>query len=87
MPTRNWRLRIALDRDQLAVLVVDKLPAAHATIRTNRPRYIGAVVLGKELASTLAHGFRTGAVGTCLELPDDRPAGEKVFDHSLHPVQ
>ena len=36
VPARNWRLRVAFDRNQLSVFVIYKLTAAHTAVGTDR---------------------------------------------------
>jgi hypothetical protein len=58
MSARDRRLGIALNRDQLAVFVIDQLPAPYTTIRTNRSRHFGIVGFWLQSARALAHDLR-----------------------------
>src|SRR5579871_270905 len=86
MPARDRRLRIALDRNQLSVLVIGQLPAPDAAIRTNGTRHFRVGNFGPKLASALAHGFRARTTCSCLNLPDHRPSGEKLFQQGCAPL-
>ncbi len=63
---RDRRPRIALDRDQLAVLVKDHLSATDAAVRTDGAREFCVLILGKQRASTVAHRFDTGTIAAVL---------------------
>ena len=50
MAARDRRARIAFNRDQLAVLVEDHLPATHAAVGANGAGKFGVLVLGKKIS-------------------------------------
>jgi hypothetical protein len=85
MAARDRGLRITLNRDQLAVLVVNQLAATYSAIGANGARNLSAKRFGAQIFGAGAHGFRSGSIGTGLELADNRPTGEKVFEHSSTP--
>jgi hypothetical protein len=76
MAARDGRSRIALDGDELSMLVIDHLPAAHAAVRTHGSREFRVLVLGKELPGAFAHRLNACAIGAGPELAHERPAFE-----------
>ena len=86
MPARNWRLRIALDRNQLSLFVIDKLSATHSAIWTDGTRHLGSIVLRPETPSTRAHGFRTCSIRSSPNLLHQGPLREELFEHVLSPA-
>src|SRR5947209_13612694 len=62
--TRDGRLRITLNGNQLVVFMEDELSAANATVRTHRTHYLGAISAWSERAGALGHGFRAGAISS-----------------------
>ena len=81
MPSRDRRLGITLDRNQLIVLVIDELSAADRAVGTDRAGDLGVVVLGAQVARALTHGFRPGAVGAGANLGDQGPTGKQIIEH------
>src|SRR5262249_43423916 len=82
MTTRDRRLRIALNTDQLATLMKCKLSASDTAIRTDGTRDFGTVELWPKTARFDTHRFGTSAVCTCPDLLQQRPIREQVFQHS-----
>ena len=68
--TRNRRFRIALNRDQLSILVIDHLPAADPAIRTDRWRRSRAIVPRSQVFGALGETLGAGAVGASSDLLD-----------------
>ena len=58
MASRYGRLWIALDRNQLSILVINQLPATNGAVGANGPRHVGAIILRAQVARPLCHGFR-----------------------------
>src|SRR5437868_5298069 len=81
MAAGDRRLRVALNTNQLALFVVDELSASYTAVRTDGPGNFCTLGLGAQLASALRHGFRAGAIHAGADLFDQRPAGEKRFEH------
>ena len=71
---------IALDGDQLAVFVIDQLSATDRAVRTNAARDLGTVRLRLQVAGALAPGFFAGTIAAGLQLFDDRPTREQIFN-------
>src|SRR5437667_6381269 len=85
MAARDGRLGITLDGNQLATFVIDKLSAADSTVRTDRSRDLGVLILGAQVPGALAHGLCARTVGACSNLLDHGPAKKQIFEHSLPP--
>src|SRR5215831_16091053 len=85
MSTGNRRFGIALDGNQLSILVINQLAAAYATIGTDRARDFGSLVLGPQVACALGHSLRAGAVRASSNLLDQWPTGKQIIEHSLPP--
>ena len=62
MSAGNGGLGISFNGNELALLMIDKLPASDAAIGTDRARDFCAVVLWLQLTSALRHCFWTGAI-------------------------
>jgi len=65
--------RIALDRDQFSILVINQLAAADSAVRANRARDLRIIGLGVQRARFLRHRFDAGAVLPLADLPHQRP--------------
>ena len=77
---RNWRVRVAFNRNQLPVFVINQLAAAYGTIGTYRARSLSPMVLRNKIAGAIAHGLNTGPVAVRQDLPHDRPPSHKILD-------
>src|SRR3954452_22139250 len=82
MPARDRRLRIALDADDLAVAMVNKLTTSDAAVRTDRSRDARALGLRTQRVRSLGHRLDAGAVRAGLQLPDQRPLQKELREHA-----
>ena len=85
MPARAGRFGIAFDGDQLAMLVINNLSAAHATIRIDGRCSDCAVVLGAQVAHPLRHGFCASTSCSSLNLLNEGPTRKQINKHDLPP--
>jgi len=76
----NRTLRIAFDRNQFAVFVINELPAAHSAVRANRSRNLRVVDAGVHRARFVGHRFKAGAVGALTNLTDERPFRQQACE-------
>src|SRR5581483_6888617 len=76
VPAGDWRLRIAFNRDQLPVLVIDQLAAPHAAVRAYGTRYLSAVGFRPTFPRAIGHGFRPSTVSPGTDLLKNRPIPE-----------
>src|SRR4029077_11086162 len=79
------RLRVPFDRNQFAVLVIDELPAADATIWANKACDFRVVDTCMHRTRLVRHGFRAGAIFAFANLPNERPF-RKQREHNLYPI-
>src|SRR6266540_6617581 len=84
IPLANGTLRIALDRDQVAVLVINQLTAADAAVRTNGARNFRVVRACMHRACLVGHRLEARAVLAFANLPNKWPF-RKQREHNLHP--
>src|SRR5215813_5213257 len=84
-PTRDRRIGIAFDGDQLAGSVIYELPTTDPAVRTNRRRRGRAVVSRPQVFGALGIRLGPGAIRPCLDLLKQWPAREKIGEHSLPP--
>src|SRR3954452_18930018 len=82
MPARDRRLRIALDADDLAVAMVNKLTTSDAAVRTDRSRDVRALGLRTQRQRRVRHRLNAGAVAARLQLPDQRPLQKELRKHA-----
>src|SRR5580698_3993478 len=82
---RNWRFRIAFDRNQLPIFMKHKLAATDCAVGTYGSRNLCAFVFRTEVFCEIAHGFRASAVATLEDLPENWPLESKFFKHSRLP--
>src|SRR3954447_5646703 len=87
MPARDRRLRIALDADDLAVAMVNKLTTSDAAVRTDRSRDVCALGLRPQRVRSLGHRLDAGAVGAGRQLPDQRPLQKELREHARKCMQ
>src|SRR5690348_6933048 len=83
MSSRDWRCRIAFDRDQLPLLVIHELAAADPTIWADRTGCFGAVSFRTEISSAFRHRLDARSIGAVSKLLNERPAGEKFSEHEI----
>ena len=83
IPLANRTFRIALDRNQLSVLMVDQLSATNSAVRTNRARHAGIIGPGVHRARLLRHRFKASAILAFTELSQQRPF-RKPIKHRHH---
>src|SRR6266536_2509561 len=69
--------RIALDRNQLPVFVINELAATYAAIRTNRARDLRVVRARMHGARLFRHRLQPGAIFASTNLPNQRPFREQ----------
>src|SRR6266568_470949 len=85
-PARNRRSRIALDGNQLPILVVDELSTAHTTIGAYRLRGLRAVRFRMQVYTSIRHGLDAGSIRTGSNLADQWPLSKQFADfHRLDP--
>ena len=84
-PAGHRRFRVAFDRDQLAVAVVDELAASDGTVRADRAGGRGAVMLRRECACPGAPRLKPRPIRAVQDLLDQRPTVKKLFHHGLAP--
>src|SRR5262245_2313853 len=77
------RLRIALDRNEFAVLMINQLPAADATIRANGGCDFRVVGPRVHRARLFRHRLQACAVLAFANLANDRPIREPG-EHAEH---
>ena len=83
MTTRNRRLRIAFDRDDLPLAMVNKLTTSNTAVGTDRPGHLGAVALRPQRVRGIGHRFDAGAVRAGSKLTDQRPFQEQLGEHGF----
>jgi hypothetical protein len=71
-------LRIAFDRNQFPILVINELPASNSAIRTNRARNLRVIDACMHRTRFVGHRLKAGAVGALTNLTDERSFGEKT---------
>src|SRR5581483_10809835 len=79
------RLRVAFDRNQFAILVINQLPAANATIWANGTRDFCVIETCMHRPRPVRHGLKAGAIFALEDLPNERPF-RKQRKHIVHPV-
>src|SRR5215472_18296276 len=72
------RFRIALDRNQFAILVINQLAASDAAVRTYRTRHFCSVDSRVHSARVVRHRLETCAVFAFTNLPDKRPSRKQL---------
>jgi len=82
IPLADGRLRVAFDRNQFAVFVINQLPATNAAVWANRSRDLRVVDPRVHCARFVRHRFETGAVFALADLPNERPF-RKQREHNL----
>jgi hypothetical protein len=85
MSARDGGVGIALDRDQLIVLMKDKLAATYSAIRADRFGHLCAVMFRAQILGLRGHRFWAGSIGSGFNLLDERPLREQVFQHKIPP--
>src|SRR4030095_8453233 len=73
IPLADRTFGIALDRNQLPILVINKLPAADAAIGTNGACGFCVVDASMHRLRFVRHRFQTGAVFAFTDLPNEWP--------------
>src|SRR5438445_6636653 len=61
-------LRVSFNGDELAVLVINELPATNAAVWANRSRHLRIVDARMHRARLIRHRLKTGAVGPLADL-------------------
>jgi len=80
IPLADRTLRIALDRNQFAVLVIYELPATDSAVWANRSRHLGAIDARVHRARFVRHRLKTCPVGPLTNLTNDRPFAEQASE-------
>ena len=75
--SRDGRFRVAFDRDELAVAVVNELAASDGAVRTDRAREWRAVILRGQRTSPGTSGLEPGAIAAVEDLLCQRPPVEQ----------
>src|SRR5205807_7019436 len=84
IPLTNRRFRIAFDRNQFPILVINQLPAADATIWANGARHFCVIYTRMHRACFVRHRLEAGTVLALANLPNEWPF-RKQRKHILHP--
>jgi len=83
MTSRDWRFRIALNCDELPLLVIDELPAADSAVGADRTSDVGPLDFGLKCAGAFRHRLGASSISARAQLLKQRPAGEKVYQHGI----
>ena len=77
IPLANWTLGIALDRNQLAVFVINELSATDSAVRANRAGDACAIGARMHRASFVRHRLQPSPVRPPANLTNERPFREQ----------
>src|SRR5438874_1293350 len=82
MALRDWRVRVAFDRDEATLAVENELSATDRAIRAHGTCDLGFVVARTERAGRRAHRLAPCAIAAARDLLHNRPARQKFLQHS-----
>src|SRR5205823_10561299 len=84
IPLANRTFRVAFDRNQLAIFVINELAATDTAIRTNRARNFCIVDPRVHRTRFVRHRLEAGTILALANLPNEWPF-RKQRKHNLHP--
>lgn len=72
--TRNRRIWIAFDGDQLSILVINELAASYSAVGTHGTSNLGVEIARLQMAGSFRHCFGSSSVRTISDLLHQWPA-------------
>src|SRR5205085_11242121 len=83
IPLTDRTLRVAFDRNQFAMFVINELSAPDSAVRANRARHFRVIDARMHGTCLVRHRFQTGAIFALADLSNERPLPEQASER-LH---